>query len=134
MILVGLLCTQQPSQVLCSPDVVALLLEARAFHNRTTQDTCATPLLLAVADDHEEVVRLLLGAGASPDLTLAKTGTAPLHFAAENGQLELVRWEAGARYASKRHWYKWWACCWKLKPLQMWRKTWQRPNSFAFGV
>lgn len=87
-----------------SPDVVALL-EARASPNRTTQDTCATPLLLAVADDHEEVVRLLLGAGASPDLTLAKTGTAPLHFAAENGQLELVRWEAGARYASRRHWY-----------------------------
>ena len=83
----------------CGADVLKLLIDAGAKVN-AADIRAMTPLMLAVASEHQDisVVRLLLAAGADPNAR-SKTGETPLDWARKYGDARVMAGleEAGAK-------------------------------------
>jgi len=72
------------------PEIVRMLIEARANVRATTRDEALTPLWFACANGDTEIVSLLLKAGADPNAANSN-GSVPIMKAAASGSAEAVK-------------------------------------------
>jgi ankyrin repeat protein len=72
------------------PEVLALLLEAKADPSAATTDDGTTPVYIAAEREHVELLRLLLEAKADPSAATTDDGTTPINIASERGHLDVV--------------------------------------------